>query len=361
MRSPEQARTVVAQSTARSQLPIALLTLCVAIGLLWTVPAAAQAHGPIAPVASSYLARVKSVPAGLDAKVVDGDLRMWLSAPRDKTVVVLDYRGAPYLRFLPSGVWVNQRSAMYFLNQTPVPETPPPSLGPKTPPHWQLVTTGHDYNWHDGRLHALAAVAHAPGASYVGEWKVPLLVDGRLSPISGGLWYRPDPSIVWFWPIAVLLLCVVAAWRVRSPGVDRRAARTLALVAIAAITAAALGSDLHGRPTVSVTQLVELCVLLAFSAWALFRVVSGRAGYFTYFMVAFVAILEGAQLVPTLLDGFVLMAVPAFVGRSACVLGLGAGVGLLVLVPRLFDQREEPVGDGIEEREGEDDGALELA
>ena len=40
------------------------------------------------------------------------------------TVVVLDYRGAPYLRFSRSGVDVNQASSMYYLNQTPA-ETPP--------------------------------------------------------------------------------------------------------------------------------------------------------------------------------------------------------------------------------------------
>ena len=57
------------------------------------------AHGPVAPIASSYLARVGRVAAGIDAKVIDGDLRMWLRVVPSETVVVLDYRGAPYLRF----------------------------------------------------------------------------------------------------------------------------------------------------------------------------------------------------------------------------------------------------------------------
>lgn len=333
----------------------------ITLALLAALPASAEAHGPIAPVASSYLARIKTVPAGLEAKVVDGDLRMWMSVPPSKTVVVVDYRGAPYLRFLRSGVWVNQNSAMYYLNQTPVAETPPSNLGPHTPPHWELVSTGHDYNWHDGRLHALATVAHSPGASYVGEWKLPLLVDGRLDPITGGLWYAAGPSVVWFWPIAVLVLCVLAAWRVRSRDLDRRTARALSVPALAAITAAGLGHELHGRPTVSVGQLIVLSILLIFVAWASLRVVWRRAGYFTYFLVALAAILEGAETVPTLVNGFILMAVPAFVARAACVLCLGAGVGLLVLVPRLFDQRAEPAGADVQEREGEDDSALELA
>src|SRR5450755_2005651 len=44
------------------------------------LPAAAQAHGPVDPAASSYEARVSQVPQGTDAKIVDGDLRMWMTA-----------------------------------------------------------------------------------------------------------------------------------------------------------------------------------------------------------------------------------------------------------------------------------------
>ena len=59
------------------------------------LPAAAAAHGPIAPVASSYLAKVATVPPGIDAKVIDGDQRMWFSVAPHLTVIVVDYRGAP--------------------------------------------------------------------------------------------------------------------------------------------------------------------------------------------------------------------------------------------------------------------------
>jgi hypothetical protein len=75
-------------------------------------------------------------------------------------------RAAPYLRFSRTGVEVNQNSAMYYLNQAPVAGTPPPNLSPDTAPSWQRVSGGHDYGWHDGRLHALATVALVPGASY---------------------------------------------------------------------------------------------------------------------------------------------------------------------------------------------------
>src|SRR5580698_6235214 len=82
--------------------------LCAAAVMLAVLPAAAQAHGPVAPVATPYLARIHSVPPGLQAKIVDGYVRMWLQAPAADTVVVPDYQGAPYLRFDRSGVAVNE-------------------------------------------------------------------------------------------------------------------------------------------------------------------------------------------------------------------------------------------------------------
>jgi hypothetical protein len=312
-------------------------------------------------VASSYLAKVTSAPAGFDAKAVDGDQRMWLRVRRRETVLVLDYRGAPYLRFSAAGVWVNHKSAMWFLNQTPVPETPPANLGPRTPPRWQLVSSGHDYSWHDGRLHALASVALSPGARYVGAWRVPMVVDGRLSAVSGSLWHAAGPSIVWFWPIAVLLLCVIAAWRVRRPALDRWVARVLALAALAAIATAAFGRDLYGRPAVSVYQMIELGLILAFVVWMLWRILSQRAGSFTYLAIALVALWQGALLVPTLLDGFVLMDVPPFLARAAAVVDLAGGIGLLLMMFRLYEDESKSSGQSVDEQERGDDSALELA
>jgi hypothetical protein len=306
-----------------------------------SVPAVAQAHGPVAPVALDYLALVRQLPPGLDAKVVDGDQRMWLQVPAGETVVVLDYRGAPYLRFTRQGVAVNHNSPMYYLNQTPVALRPPPSLGPKTPPKWLPVTSAHAYGWHDGRLHALAAVALAPGASFVGTWRVPIVVDGRSTAISGGLWHRGPPSLVWFWPIAVLLLCLLAERRLRRPALDQWTARLLGVAALAAVAVAAVGYELHGRPVVSTFQLATLAAILAFVVWGLFRVIFQRAGFLTYLVIAIVALWHGLELFQTLDNGFVLIALPAFVARTASVVALGAGIGLLLMVFRLAELRHE--------------------
>ncbi len=181
-------------------------------------PAVAAAHGPVAPVATSYLAKIANVPAGLHAVIVDGYVRMWLRVPARDTLVVLDYRGAPYLRFTRAGVQVNRNSEMYYLNQTPSAWAVPSGLTRTTPPHWQPASAGNTYEWHDGRLQALASVAVAPGTSYVGRWTIPIDLNGRPTAISGGLWHTANPSIVWFWPLVVLFLCFWAAWRVRRRG-----------------------------------------------------------------------------------------------------------------------------------------------
>ena len=310
-------------------------------------PSVSWAHGPVAPIASSFQARVTLRPAGLEAKVIDGDQRMWLRVARSESVVILDYRGAPYLRFSRAGVAVNQNSAMYYLNQTPA-EVPPSNVGPARTPRWSSVSGGHEYSWHDGRLHALATIALAPGQAYVGRWSIPVRIDGHFAAISGGLWHAEDPSIVWFWPIVVLLACALALWRVRRGELDALAARVLGFGSLIAIACAAVARDLHGRPAVSVFQLITFAVLVAFVVWAVRQLLLRRAGYFTYFAIAFVAVYEGAQLVPTLLNGFVLAAVPALVARTAAVVCLGCGAGLLLFSFRLVDLHPDEPEDGAE-------------
>jgi hypothetical protein len=274
---------------------------------------------------------------------------MWLQVAPNETVLVLDYRGMPYLRFSPAGVQVNLRSTMYYLNQIPAAEVVPPGLTATTPPRWQAVSSGHSYSWHDGRLHALATTALAPGTTFVGNWSVPLRVNGQRAAVSGGLRYAPNPSLVWFWPIVVAIACVLAALRVGRAELDLRLARALAAGALVALTVAAAGQQLHGRPFVSVGQYIELVLILAFVAWGTARVVRRRDGWFGYFLIAVAAIWEGATLVGVLTHGFVLVALPGFLARAAVTACLAAGGGLLPVIVRLAerpDPTREPVAAG---------------
>ncbi|MGI8712853.1 MAG: hypothetical protein ACR2NR_06675 [Solirubrobacteraceae bacterium] len=313
-------------------------SLLVGLLTLLALPAGAQAHGPIDPSASSYQARVSQVPAGTHAQVVDGDLRMWMSASPKVTVEVLDYRGAPYLRFTGAGVSVNTASAMYYLNQVPV-ELPPTNLDPRTPTRWQRVSRGHSYEWHDGRLHALASTVRAPGSDNLGRWSVPLRVGGAPTAISGALFYAPDPSPVWFWPIIVVAACMLAGLRLRRPLLDERLARGLASVALAAFVLGGLARQLHGRPGISTGQLIVLALELAFAGWAAVRLTRRDHGWFVLFLSAAAAIWEGATLAGSLLYGFVLLAFPPLLARVTVVSCLAAGIGLL---PVVFAIAERP-------------------
>jgi hypothetical protein len=267
---------------------------------------------------------------------------MWMRASPRSTVTVLDYRGAPYLRFDRRGVFVNQASAMWYLNQVPA-QTPPLALTARTPPRWQHVSDARSYEWHDGRLHALASTARAPGATFIGHWTVPLRVGGAPTAITGSLYYAPSPSPVWFWPIVVVAACVLAALRLRRPSVDQRLARGLAAATLTAFLIAALARQLHGRPGISAGQLIVLALEFAFAGWAAIRMVRG-GGWFVLFLISAAAIWEGATLVGTLLYGYVLLALPAFGARLVVVACLAGGVGLLPIVFALAERTQRPPG-----------------
>jgi hypothetical protein len=341
LRTVRRRRAGLESRCARRLRRAAASVLWLLAGLGVWGPSVAIAHGPVAPVATSYLARVTHLPPGLDAKVVDGYVRMWLRVPAQETAIVLDYRGAPYVRFSHSGVEVNHNSSMYYLNQTPVAQPPPASLRATTPPDWVRVSGGHSYQWHDGRLQALAGVALTPGQRFVGTWRIPLLVGGRAAVVSGGLFHAEDPSIVWLWPIVVLLACVVAGWRLRQERVDLLAVRGLAASALVAIALAAVARGLHGRPTVTLFQYVELAVVLALIGWAACEALVRRPRFLACFVIAFLALWEGINLLATLFNGYVLLALPAFVVRTATVVCLGAGAGLLLFLFRLADRAEK--------------------
>jgi hypothetical protein len=90
-----------------------------------------------------------------------------------------------------------------------------------------------------------------------------------------------------------------ACWRpggFAAPRLDALVARLLGIAAVSAIAVSAIGRGLHGRPTVSVIQLIELGFVLSLVGWALFYVLTARAGYFAYFVIAFVRSKSGRRL-----------------------------------------------------------------
>ena len=102
----------------------------------------------------------------------------------------------------------------------------------------------------------------------------------------------------------------------------------------------ALGRQLQGRPIITAWQIALLVVILVLLAAALAWTLRGRPGNFFLFVVFVASLWEDFELVPTLLHGYVSMALPAFLMRAAAVLCLGAGAGLLLLVVRMAEMPE---------------------
>ncbi|MBX5474224.1 MAG: hypothetical protein IRZ20_04355, partial [Thermoleophilia bacterium] len=208
-----------------------------------------------------------SVPAGVEARVVDGDQTLWLRAAPGRVVVVLGLRGEPYLRFSSRGVEVNTRAPTFFLNRArPRPQPPPAGADRRAPPRWKRIAAGRATSWHEDRIHALALGAHPAGDAYLGHWLVPLLVDGRRAAVRGELRHVAPPSLLWLWPVALALACVPALLRLREAGWDQHALWALAPLALGAATAGRLGRELYGRPTVSAGQLALAATTCAVAA-----------------------------------------------------------------------------------------------
>ena len=127
---------------------------------------------------STFSALVPPV-LGVSVNVLGGDDRLRLSNYSGKTVVVLGYRGEPFIRFGQEGVFRNARS---------------PATGP---PRWRRVGPGTSYDWHDRRIHWPAsepprAVSDQPDKPHlIFNWRVPARADGKAFAITGFLGYVP--------------------------------------------------------------------------------------------------------------------------------------------------------------------------
>lgn len=307
---------------------VALATALLASAFL---PSTASAHvGRVPQAATDYLARISHVPAGLDARVVDGDQAVWMRAPSSETVVVVGLRGEPYLRFSRAGVAVNTRSTTWFLNRVR-PLVVPPGLTATTPPRWKRLTSSHSWTWHDGRLHAGVLAAHPSGNAYLGRWTVPLVVDGNGTAIRGGLWQSAPASLLWFWPLLVVAACIPALFKVQEARLEAQASVALAGLALVSSTVARLGRELYGRPTVSSWQLalVAATVFVAFALAVLYSRPDWRA--LGSIVIGIAAAYQGVALISTLRDGWVLSALPAWLERSATALSLASGIALVLV------------------------------
>jgi hypothetical protein len=235
-------------------------------------------------------------------------------------------------------VAINRNSQEYYLSQVPVAAVPPAHLTRTTPPHWIKVSGAHAYGWREGRLHALATIALVPGQRYVGSWQIPVLIDGRTGTIRGGMWHYGPPSVVWFWPVLVALLCALAAWRTRSPRLDRRISLRLALLLLSLVAVGMGGKYLHGSPAVTVGNVALLLITLAVLGAVAGRLLSGRFGGPLLLVTAVIALWAGLTLLPVLTHGYALVSLPLLLVRVIAAALLGGALSLALFAARLLDR-----------------------
>ena len=319
------------------------LVLC-AVAVAGLMPGVASAHvGRTLPVATNFLARVTGSVPGVQAKALDGDQTLWLRAPAPGVVSIPGTLGEPLLRFDAGGVWLNLRSPTAQGDRIDRIDLRPTATG--RPPLWHRLAGGHAYAWHEHRLHALEPLARGrSSAGIVGPWSVPLVVDGRRTALDGVLDYRPrGRRLAW-----ILLTALVAAASTAAAARSAAALVGLALVATALVWTIRLGRGLYGRPDVSTVGYLEIALTCIVGAALVFGLVHRNADtrVVAAFIVGFGALYEGLTMLPVLTHAVALSALPTAVVRTAEVLALGAGVGVLVgsVIGHLNAAERETVG-----------------
>jgi len=184
----------------------------------------------------SEIASTEPPVAGIQLQIIGGDSFVVLSVAPGYEVLVVGYRGEPYLRFDADGsVAVNMRSPSHYLNNDRFGTAVVPAEADATAdPLWSMVAYEGSYAWHDHRTHwmnSLPPPGLGPG-DQVAEGVVPLIVNGAEVEVTVQSYWLPGPSRV---PviagIALGLLAAVAAWRRSS----RVAAILVGLAAVALI------------------------------------------------------------------------------------------------------------------------------
>ena len=149
----------------------------------------------------STLTAVKPHMPGLKFKVLYGDDQIFLDNRSGKTVIIKGYSGEPYLRFAPSGIFVNIRSPAGYLNQDRYARVQVPKSATATAkPKWEKLANVHVWAWHDHRIHYMNPIAppqvrDAPRKPHhIFDWKVPATDNGKKFFIAGSLDYKPPPT-----------------------------------------------------------------------------------------------------------------------------------------------------------------------
>ena len=319
-----------------------LAMFAVALGAVLCSADPAAAHGVAGVQPTNYETRITSVAPrlrGVELRAVDLGNRLELRNSSDHDIVVLGYRGEPYLRVGPKGAEENLRSPATYLNRrNDLGEQVPPSANASAAPRWHKLTSSPVARWHDHRAHWMGtqpppSAQRDPGRRQVvqrfvimlRDQSVPIRVTGEVVWVPGP---SPWPAIfgalvlafvvfalsrahVWTWVLGSALALLVATeslhvlglWgATTSTGLTKLAASAYSLGGIVVGIGALAWLARRGGVAASPAVLVA----------AVFLTVSGGLGDIT--------VLTRSQVPSTL---------PDWMARLEVVVALGLGVGLL--------------------------------
>ncbi len=194
---------------------VALVVLAAVLaGLLALInPAPAAAHiagGGGSP--SNYRTVVTAIrPAVPTMEVTVGIGGQWVRVTNQGAaeIMVVGYRGEPFLRLSQNRVQVNELSSTAAetgqTRGTQPSKDPAASENPAAAPRWVQLREGDSATWTDARLDAPADPARASGS-----WELPLIVDRQQVTVVGTRDRIPPPS-PWPWVGALVLLSAAVA------------------------------------------------------------------------------------------------------------------------------------------------------
>lgn len=208
-----------------------LAVLAVLFALINPVPAAAHIVGT-GGSPTNYRTMVTAIrPAVMSVAVTVGLGGQWVRVTNQGSaeIVVLGYRGEPFLRLSQDRVQVNELSSTAA--ETGQARGIPASQDPAAEPRWMPLRDGDSTTWTDARIDPPQAEANQSQRASE-SWELPLVVDGQQVTVLGTRDRIPPPS-PWPWVAALALLAAAVA----AIGWMRNWRRPLAAVVAAGILA----------------------------------------------------------------------------------------------------------------------------